>query len=89
MRHLIRLGVPAERMAQEATATKCIRVDRTDSRSILGSMNDFVFQLRWRFNEGRDLQDADLLEDELGEVPMSALKYASPDEVARAAFGLR
>ena len=74
-------------MAREAAATQHIRVDRTDSRSVLGSMNDFVFQLRWRFNEGRNLQDSDHLEDELSEVPMSALKFSNPEEVARAAFG--
>jgi len=89
MRRLIRLGVSADRMAHETAAAQCIRVDRTDSRSVLGSMNDFVFQLRWRFDEGRGLQDADHLEDELGEVPMSVLKYSNPEEVARAAFGLR
>ena len=89
MQRLIRLGVPAERMAEEAAATKCILVSRTDSRSVLGSMNDFVFQLRWRFNEGLDLHASDTLEDDLGRVPMSALKYADPEEVARAAFGLR
>jgi len=49
-------------------------------------MNDFVSQLRWRFNEGHSLNDSDLLEDELAEVPMSALKYSNPEEVARAAF---
>ena len=88
MRRLIRLGVTSDRIAQEATAAQCIRTDRTDNRSVMGSMNDFVFQLRWRFNEGRGLQDSDPLEDELGEVPMSALKYAQPEEAARAAFGL-
>lgn len=85
---LRRLGVPEDRITSEAAAMQSIRLDRTASRSVLGTMNDFVFQLRWRFNEGRNLQDADYLEDDLSETPISTLGYASPKEAARAAFGL-
>ncbi len=76
--HFPWLGVSADRMAHETAAAQYIRVDRTNNRSALGSMNDFVFQLRWRFNEGQTLNDSDRLEDELAEVPMSALNF-NPD----------
>jgi hypothetical protein len=88
VQQLRRLGVPEDRIACEAAAMKSIRLDRTASRSVLGTMNDFAFQLRWRFNEGRTLQDADYLEDDLAETPISTLEYACPKEAARAAFGL-
>ena len=77
--------MPAGMVASEA-AINSIRVERTASRSVLGSMNDFVYQLRWRFDEGMGLQDADRLEDDLAQTPMSALKYCNPAEVARSAF---
>lgn len=89
MRHYVRLGMPPDLVASEEAAMRCIQVDRTNSRSVLGSMNDFVFQLRWRFSEGLSLEDADRLEDDLAQTPMSALKYGNPAQVIRAAFGQR
>jgi hypothetical protein len=88
-RRLTRLGVPSNRMAHKAAAIQCIQVDRTNSRSVLGSMNEFFSQLQGRFHEGLDLSATDTLEDDLGHVLMSALKYANTEDVARAVFGLR
>ncbi len=88
IRRLERLGVRAEDITLETAAMEHIRAERTNSRSVLGSMNDFANQLKWYVAEGFDFPRAEDLEDRLAESPMSALNYESPDDAARTAFGL-
>ena len=83
---LERLAIPAALIEAEMSATQNIQVDRTDNRSVLGSMNDFVNLIRWRVYSESTLPDADTLEDDLADTPMSALKYALPSEATRTAF---
>jgi len=52
---------------------------KINNRRILGSMNDFIFQSRFRLEEGQQkLFDVSFY---LNETPMSYLKYRSPKDV--------
>ncbi|MDT4969534.1 MAG: hypothetical protein QOJ64_4271 [Acidobacteriota bacterium] len=88
---LSRMGLAQDTILEERAAMEIVQVQPTNSKSVLGSMNDFVKHLKWkvatlgtRFN----FQDADRLEDMLSEIPMGPLKYKYPAEVAAAAFSL-
>jgi hypothetical protein len=54
-----------------------IRIARTNSRSVLGSMNDLAAQVQCRVNmmDGLDNTDLHELNRELNRIPMGALKY--------------
>ena len=63
-----------------------IQIQPSNSRSVLASMNDFVRHLKFRGPDRFNFADADALEDMLSEMPVGALKYSYPVEVAVAAF---
>ncbi|MBN2239907.1 MAG: hypothetical protein JW712_09030 [Dehalococcoidales bacterium] len=54
-----------------------IVLTKTSSRSVLGSMNDFTFQIKYDSYDRGNLTDADLSEINrfLVQNPMSAIKY--------------
>ncbi len=61
-------------------------IARTNSRSVLGSMNDLAFQIKSIIHTTGGLADADLSEigRELNRIPMSAIKYkVGIDELKR------
>lgn len=62
-----------------------VRFDRTTSRSVLGTMNDYVFLMKWKI--AREVP-SDLLElaMDLNHTPVGPLKYECPDDVARRAL---
>jgi hypothetical protein len=63
-----------------------IVIAKTNSRSILGSMNDLVFQIQCMIDAIGGLANADLLEinRQLNRIPMSAIRYNfSIDELKR------
>ncbi len=63
-----------------------IVIAKTNSRSILGSMNDLVFQIKSMIYMKGGLANADLYEinKQLNRIPMSAINYkASIDELKR------
>jgi len=53
-----------------------INIAKTNNRSVLGSMNDLVFQLKYRIGTMGGLVNVDLAElnHELNRIPMSAIK---------------
>jgi hypothetical protein len=52
---------------------------KTDSRSVLGSMNDFKQQIRVQlWHKGELAQTYDLINHYINEVPMGAINYNSP-----------
>jgi hypothetical protein len=64
---------------------KQVMIAKTNSRSVLGSMNDLVFQIKSMVRVSK-LADADLSEinRQLNRIPMSAIKYnVSVDEMKR------
>jgi hypothetical protein len=61
-------------------------ITKTNSRSVLGSMNDLAFQVKSIIHMSGGLTDADLSEitQQLNRIPMSAIKYRfSIDELKR------
>lgn len=83
---LRRMGVSQQAITVELAAMEIVQIARSNSRSVLASMNDFVRHLRWRVGNDFDISQSDELEDMLSQIPMGALKYQYPVEVALAAF---
>lgn len=62
-----------------------VQVRRTASRSVLGSLNDFMFQLQ----VGLDMSPERSLVEQalwLAETPCKPIEYASPDRTTQALF---
>ncbi len=78
-RTLIGIGVPAD--VAEAEAGQCCewRVGKTASPSILGSMNDFVFNFQAAFHHGLDAEAAAI---DLSGMPCGPLDWRYPNEAA-------
>jgi hypothetical protein len=83
---LARMGLSSDTISEERAAMEVVQIQPTNSRSVLGSMNDFVHHLKCRTRIHFDFSEADALEDMLSETPMGALKYQYSVEVAAAAF---
>lgn len=81
-----RMGLDPDTISAERAAMEIVQIQPSNSRSVLGSMNDFVRHLKWSAQNHFDFSEADALEDMLSETPMGALKYGFPVEVAAAAF---
>jgi hypothetical protein len=75
---LVLLGVPTTEIERELAAMVDVRIGRTASRQILGSMNDFLRMLSYR------RPGTSLLEEsrKLAEAPCGPLGMRSPDDVA-------
>jgi hypothetical protein len=80
------LGVRADRIRLELEAMADVHIAHTNSRSLLGSLNDFADALRWRLGQE---PSADLLSValKLAETPVGPLGYRAPDEVTRKLLG--
>jgi hypothetical protein len=81
------LGAPADVIAEERRAMAEIAFAKTASRSVLGTMNDFVFHMELRAAAHEDI---DLLELAmfLNRTPVSPLSYKRPDDVVKEALGV-
>lgn len=80
---LERIGIAEAAIEREMACLRPLAFGVTRSRSVLGSLNDFVFQLKARAAHplGRDWTPQSF-EDELGEIPCSPIGYQCPVEVA-------
>jgi hypothetical protein len=77
------LGIDAAAVQREVEATREAVIAKTNSRSLLGTLNDFSFMLTWQL-QGR--QDIDLVQAalELSHTPVGPLRPTSfPDKVTR------
>ncbi len=63
-----------------------IAIGKTANRSVLGSMNDLIFQCRWRLEDLPDI-DCEALAMELAEIPCGPLSYRYPRDATLEAFG--
>jgi hypothetical protein len=84
---LTKLGAAAETVDSERRAMAEVRFDRTASRSVLGTMNDYIFLMQWSAARGTPLNCLGLAMD-LNRTPAGPLKYERPDDVARRALGI-
>jgi len=80
------LGVPPEVVEREVGATREAVIAPTNSRSLLGTLNDFSQALRYRL---WDEPNADLVEVALwlGRTPMGPFGGDAPDRVTRRLLG--
>jgi hypothetical protein len=78
------LGVEVDVLAEEAAALEEIRIARTASRSVLGSINQFVAECQyWRHPCGATVADLGALATELRDSIYGPLEYRTPNEAAR------
>jgi hypothetical protein len=84
---LKRLGVPQALIDRELEACADTIVATTSSKSLLGTLNDFVFMAQAR---DRRRDDFDLEEEafSLSHTPVHVLEFTFPAQVARKLFGL-
>ncbi|HYH79520.1 MAG TPA: hypothetical protein VEX86_06975 [Longimicrobium sp.] len=84
---LRRLEIPEAWIAEHAPLDGEVRVARTDSRRVLGSMNDLASGIWYGADEAPSFDRLDLatLERDLATTPLTFLGHASPD---RAMLGL-
>ena len=80
---LVRLDIDAHLISAELDNMQKSFIAPTASRSVLGSLNDFVnlTKHRYYYHEYFDLRDTELW---LAQVPCGPLDYQSPDRVASA-----
>ena len=84
------LGIDPVRAAAEVEAMREVRIGRTESRSVLGSMNDLLRMLDWDVREGRPPMEIML---RLAATPMTGIKnkegsHGFPDDATRKLFGI-
>ncbi len=65
-----------------------LRFDRTASRSVLGTMNDFIFLMDWERSREGTPHDLLRLAMDLNRTPVGPLKYERRDDVARRTLGI-
>jgi hypothetical protein len=85
------IGIDPLRGAPELYHFDHIQIANTQSRSILGSMNDFASQLQYWAEPATRLPRLSLQEAEsrLSETPCGALRFAYPREVAKRILNAR
>ena len=81
------MRVPEEVIAKEREQMSEVAFGRTNSRSLLGTMNDFSFGVRVHFMTSRTESLEDIAR-ELAKTPIMPLKGECPIDLTRAAFGL-
>ena len=79
------IGIPVAVAEKEISQLSPIQYAKTASRIILGTMNDFAFQLQWMAetadgSDGLNLSKAEL---DLSECPCGAMGYQAPSDVAK------
>jgi len=84
---LARLGVPTDAIEREIAASQEVVFAVTDSRSLLGTLNDFatLAQLRLRDEPDTSLEDLSFW---LSWIPVAPLGHRRPADLARELFGL-
>lgn len=82
---LYRIGIPRESIENEIREMERFAYGPTRSKRILGSMNDFMFQLSWLLHDRSDMR---LLEMSLhlAETPCGPIGYKNPIDFTLALF---
>ena len=84
---LTRLRGPQELIEREEREMRQFAYGPTQSKRVLGTMNDFMYQLSWLLHDrpGISLVDAAL---HLAEIPCRPIGYKRPDDFTRELLGL-
>ena len=83
---LASLGVPAQQIAREQREMAWHRFDRTRSRQVLGSMNDFAFLADTYIRDDGPDVDLNSIARMLNHAPCRPINYESPDRLTPALF---
>jgi len=77
LQNLTREGVPRRQIELFVDDIREIEITKTNNRSVLGSMNDLAFQLKYTIDYHGGLLNTDLakLNSELNRTPMGAIEY--------------
>jgi hypothetical protein len=81
------IRVPQDVLAEELQQMSEFGFGRTNSRSLLGTMNDFSFGVRVHFITSRDESLVNIAKA-MAKTPIMPLKGECPIDLTRAAFGL-
>jgi hypothetical protein len=81
------MRVPEAVIAEERQQMSQVAYDRTNSRSLLGTMNDFSFGVRVHLMTSRN-ESLEYIARALAKTPIMPLKGECPIDLTRAAFGL-
>jgi hypothetical protein len=81
---LAQLAVAEGAIQAELQAMEAHRIAKTNSRTITGSMTDFVRMADWRVYGGPRVPELLVLSLDLAEAPCGPIDYQSPKDVARA-----
>jgi len=84
---LAAVGVPPSAIEQERLRMSDVAFGRTNSRTLLGTLNDFSFMARALFITARQAALEDIARD-LARTPILPLKGARPIDLTRGLFGL-
>jgi hypothetical protein len=77
------IGVPSRVIEREAAEAAQPVFAKTQNRSLLGSLNDFVFSASVYLQHGESVLEANL---KLAQMPSKVIEFAFPSEVAREAL---
>lgn len=82
---LLRLGVPPVNVDAEQSQMNSVSFGPTRNRRVLGTINDFLFQLSWHFHDrpSTTLADAALW---LARTPCKPINHDSPDRLTVSLF---
>ena len=82
---LVRLGVPPPLVDAEQTEMNPVAFGPTRNRRVLGTINEFLFQLSWHFHDHptAPLADASLW---LARTPCKPINHRSPDRLTVSLF---
>jgi len=77
LKSLFSEGFTREQIEKVLNEYRSIKIAKTNNRSVLGSMNDLAFQLKYRVDVSGGLGSLDLiaLNKELNRTPMGAIKH--------------
>ncbi|HCG03269.1 MAG TPA: hypothetical protein DEV93_22370 [Chloroflexi bacterium] len=78
------LGVPSTQIEGELRGMSDYRLAKTNSRTVLGSMTDFIRMADWQIYEGPQPPDLLLASLQLAEAPCGPIHHQRPMDVARA-----
>ena len=84
---LFEIGVPGPMVAAEIEHSREFVYATTDSRSMLGSLNDFAFMAQHGVRDGGEI-DAVELSVELSGTPIVAANFGFPRDITLGLFGL-
>ncbi len=77
LKYLINDGFSQTHIEKVLSEYQTIEIAKTNNRSVLGSMNDLAFQIKYRVEAFGGLENIDLIifNSELNRIPMGAIKY--------------